>query len=56
MRKTFILSADEAMTLIMLSRLNSDIMANGMTKENNEALIILQEDLLEIVRKITYMK
>lgn len=54
MRKLFTLNADEAMTLIFLSKLNREILTNGLTAENKDDLLTLQIDLMEIVRKITY--
>lgn len=56
MRKLFTLNADEAMTLIFLSKLNRELLTNGLTAENRDDLQTLQIDLLEIVRKITYKK
>ena len=56
MRKLFTLNADEAMTLIFLSKLNREILINGLTAENKDDLMTLQIYLLEIVRKITYKK
>ena len=54
MRKLFILNADEAMTLILLSKLNDDILKTGLNSENRGDLLTLQIELLDIVRKITY--
>lgn len=56
MRKLFTLNADEAMTLILLSKLNRELLTIGLTAENKDDLMILQSDLMEIVRKITYKK
>lgn len=56
MRKLFTLNADEAMTLIFLSKLNRKLLTIGLTAENRDDLQTLQIDLLEIVRKITYKK
>ena len=56
MRKLFTINADEAMTLIFLSKLNGDILTNGLTAENKGDLLTLQIELLDIVRKITYKK
>lgn len=56
MRKIFTLNADEAMTLVFLSKLNRELLTIGLTAENRDDLQTLQIDLLEIVRKITYKK
>lgn len=56
MRKLFTLNADEAMTLIFLSKLNRELLTIGLTAENRDDLQTLQSDLMEIVRKITYKK
>lgn len=56
MRKLFTLNADEAMSLILLSKLNSEILTNGLTDENKGDLVTLQIELMKIVRKITYKK
>lgn len=53
MRKLFTLNADEAMTLVFLSKLNRELLTIGLTAENRDDLKIY---LLEIVRKITYKK
>lgn len=54
MRKIFNLNSDEAMTLIFLAKLNEDIIDNGLTKDNTDAFLKLQIELVEIVNKITY--
>ena len=56
MRKLFTLNADEAMTLVFLSKLNRELLTIGLTAENRDDLQTLQIYLLEIVRKITYKK
>lgn len=51
MKKTAILNTDDMMSLFLLSQLNEDILRDGLTKDNREALTDLQECLLFVVRK-----
>lgn len=34
MRKTIVLNSDEMFTLFLISKLNNDLLTNGLTKEN----------------------
>ncbi len=51
MRKTITLNSDEIMTLILLSRLNREILTIGLNKQNTEDLKTLQSELMDIVHK-----
>lgn len=51
MRKTIVLNSDEMFTLFLISKLNNDLLTNGLTKENIDSLIELQFELLNIVSK-----
>lgn len=55
MKKLFVISKDEAMSLILLAKLTRNILLDGMTPENKDHLIILYAELERIVDKITYM-
>ena len=55
MRKIFVINANEAMTLILLSRLNDEILKIGLNSENKDDLLTLQTELIDIVHKITFI-
>lgn len=44
-------ACDEQMTLLLLAKLNDNILVNGLTKENLQDLSAFQVDLLLIIRK-----
>lgn len=54
MRKLLTLNKDEQTTLILLSKLNSEILTNGLTRDNADSLLVLQDDLLDIIDKIIH--
>ncbi len=51
MRKSITLNSDEIMTLVLLSRLNREILNIGLNKQNTEDLKTLQSELMDIVHK-----
>ncbi len=52
MRKMLTLNSNEMMTLVLLSRLNREILNIGLNKQNTEDLKTLQSELTEIVQRI----
>lgn len=51
MKRTVVITNDEQMALLLLAKLNDNILVNGLTKENLQDLSAFQVDLLLIIRK-----
>lgn len=51
MKQTALLTKENQMTLVLLAKVNDDILTNGLTADNLQDLEELQFDLLQIIQK-----